>query len=83
MSTNRLVIFTASWCQACPAYLEMVKASGIPHEVIDTEEEGATKEMFNLGIRSVPATVLYEGEEPIYVGTGSDALASVRKLLDK
>lgn len=83
MSTNRLVIYTASWCRACPDYLKMVEASGIPHEVIDADEDGATKEMFKLGIRSVPATVLYGDEEPVYIGTGSDALASVKKILDK
>lgn len=85
MSTNKnkLVIYTASWCQACPAYIKMVEASGIPHKVVDADEEGAVKEILKLGARSVPVTVLYEGSQPVYVGTGSDALADVKKIMEK
>lgn len=83
MSTNRLVIYTATWCQACPPYLKMVEASGIPYKVVDADEDGATKEIFKLGIRSLPGTVLYEGEIPMYIGTGTDALDTVKKILDK
>lgn len=83
MNTNKLVIYTASWCQACPAYLKMVEASGIPHKIVDADEDGATKEIIKLGIRSFPATVLYEGEVPVYIGTGTSALATVKKVLDK
>lgn len=82
MSTE-LVIYTASWCQACPAYLKMVEASGIPHKVVDADEEGATKEIIKLGIRSFPATVLYEGELPAYIGTGTSALTTVKKIMEK
>lgn len=83
MSTNRLVIYTATWCQACPAYLKMVEASGIPHKVVDADEDGAVKEIIKLGIRSFPATVLYEGELPVYIGSGTGALDTVKKIMEK
>ena len=79
---NKLTVFTASWCQHCGPFKEMLIKNDIPFEVIDMDDEGATKKAFEYNIRSLPTSVIHSPSgEVLLVDSGSGSLSKIKQLM--
>lgn len=81
MSNNEVVVYGAKWCSNCEPFKNEVDSLDIKYTYKDVDGEGVTKEMFHLGIRSVPAVVIYQDKEVIFKGSGNEALDKIKELI--
>lgn len=80
MSNVSIEVYGADWCENCTPFKNELDSLGVTYTYKDAEGEGITKEMFNLGIRSIPAVVIKRDDEIIYKGTGNQALDKIKEL---
>ena len=79
---NKLTVYSASWCQHCGPYKEMLVKNNIPFDVVDMDDEGATKQAFKLGIRSLPTSIIHSPTgEVLLTVSGSEALPQIKQLM--
>ena len=82
MSKNIVTVYSAKWCGACGPFKESLKRAGIEFKEVDMDDEGATKEVFKLGIRSLPATTVHAPDGTLLlIQVGSEALPLIKKYL--
>ena len=82
MSNNRILRFTASWCQPCKS-LAMNLAEldlSIPIEVIDIDVDSEIAVEY--GIRSVPTLVMLEGNIEIKRMSGTKTTSQLKEWVN-
>lgn len=81
MSNVRIEVYGADWCSNCEPFKNEVDSLGVKYTYKDVDGEGVTKEMFHLGLRSVPAVVIKRDNEIIYKGVSNQALDKIKELI--
>lgn len=81
MSTDRLTMYTTTWCGYCRRLKTQMEEAGIPFEEVDVEQRedaAAIVEQVNGGNRTVPTLVFPDGS-----AATNPSLAEVRRRLGR
>ena len=75
--------FTASWCGPCQQFkpvMEELKSDGLPIEIIDIDANESLARNFK--VRSVPTTVIMEGDNEVERLIGAKPKQVIREKLE-
>lgn len=64
-------IVSASWCNQCTPYKKAVDSLGISFENIDADSEDNMGMLQELGVRSLPTTLVYKDGELVKMFSGN------------
>ena len=64
-------IVSASWCNQCSPYKKAVDSLGIAFENIDADSEENMSMLNELGVRSLPTTLVYKDGELVKMFSGN------------
>lgn len=62
---RKLVIVSAAWCHGCVALKSQLDKKDIPYEVIDGDSEKGMDFCKEHGVKSLPTSFVYEGDEVV------------------
>jgi len=84
MSTKKIVMFSASWCQPCrqakPVFEKISKETPDAYfQIVDIDENRAMAQDF--GVTGVPTFMLIENEEEVKRLVGAQNVVRVKELL--
>lgn len=63
--SKKLVIVSADWCVGCNALKNQLDKKDVPYEVIDADSEKGMDFCKEHGVKSLPTSFVYEGDEVI------------------
>lgn len=76
---KKVIVFSATWCANCNAQRQKLTQAGIEYEVVDVDKEMQKAREFK--VRSLPTTVIVEGDTIVRQLTGITNTEEVKKLL--
>lgn len=80
---KRIVYFKAVWCAGCkvrgPIVEQVSKDTGVPLEVLDIDEPEHKAHALSLGLKSIPAAAIYDGDTVVWKGPGGLIIADTLK----
>lgn len=76
---KKVIVFSATWCANCNAQKQKLTQAGIEYEVVDVDKEMQKAREFK--VRSLPTTVIVEGDTIVRQLTGITNTEEVKKLL--
>ena len=76
---KKVIVFSATWCTNCNAQKQKLTQAGIEYEVVDVDKEMQKAREFK--VRSLPTTVIVEGDTIVKQLTGITNTEEVEKLL--
>ena len=76
---KKVIVFSATWCANCNAQKQKLTQAGIEYEVVDVDKEMQKAREFK--VRSLPTTVIVEGNTIVKQLTGITNTEEVKKLL--
>lgn len=80
---KRVIYVSAPWCGPCGAFKPILKEvtdeMGIPVEYVDVDTNPAIAEQY--GIRSVPTTILLNGEAMLFKYSGAMSRSQLKSNL--
>lgn len=76
---KKVIVFSATWCTNCNSQKQKLTQAGIEYEVVDVDKEMQKAREFK--VRSLPTTVIVEGNTIVKQLTGITNTEEVEKLL--
>lgn len=76
---KKVIVFSATWCTNCNSQKLKLTQAGIEYEVVDVDKEMQKAREFK--VRSLPTTVIVEGNTIVKQLTGITNTEEVEKLL--
>lgn len=70
---KKVKVLSASWCTGCKQLKANLDILGVPYEEVDVDVDTGMQLAKSLQVRSIPTTVVLEGEGVLKVFTGQKA----------
>lgn len=80
---DSVVIFSADWCAGCKTVKNTLTARGVTFREKDIDTDSVMEEAAQLGIRGIPVTMFYKGDEVVQtvVGGTPNAIKSIIEFI--
>lgn len=72
----KIVVFSAAWCPNCGPLKNALSSNGYEYETIDCDTEEGQAAARAAGVRALPTSVVYDGEEVVRVIVGNQPIST-------
>lgn len=78
---KKVIVFSATWCANCNAQKQKLTQAGIEYEVVDIDVDEEMQKAREFKVRSLPTTVIVDGDTIVKQLIGITNTEEVKKLL--
>lgn len=81
--SKKLFVFSSEDCGNCKPYKHFLNTLGIDFEEVDTDTDAGAVMAAQHNVRGLPTSLIMEGDEVVFIQTGTGAIDRVRKEFGK